>query len=116
MEGQFVQLVGSNAEKGSHLVYKSSRAACTGAVHTLFNAACEEYDLCVLAAKLYNCVSVGLLLLYGKKSCVYLLHEGYACRIGKSETCRACYADSELLVGIVRLYYFKLIRDGLLYL
>ena len=114
MERELVQLVGSNAEKCSHLIYEGSRAACAGAVHTLFNAAGKEYYLCVLAAQLYNCVGIRLLLLYREESCVYLLNEGNVCGIGKSETCRARNADREFLIRIVRLYYFKLIRDRFL--
>ena len=114
MERELVELVGGYAEKSSHLVDESARTSRAGAVHTLFNSACEEDYLSVLAAELDNSVSVGLFFLYGEKCRVYLLHEGYLRRIGKSETCRARDADLEFLVGVVRLYQLELVGNGLL--
>ena len=116
MEGQLVQLVCGNPQQCSHLVDECARTACTGAVHTLFNAACQEYYLSVLAAKLYNSVSVGLLLLNGKKSRVDLLNEWDIRRICQSQTCRARDTYGELLVGIVRLNDLQLVSHRLLYL
>ena len=109
MERKFVKLVCRDPEEGSHLVYECSRTACTASVHSLFNAACEEDYLRVLAAKLDDRVCVRLFLLYGEKCCVDFLHERDIRRVCESESGRTCYTDRELFIGIVRLNEFKLI-------
>lgn len=56
--GKLAELVGRNAHKRRHLVYKSARAARAGAVHTHFESAREEQNFRVLAAEFDHGVGV----------------------------------------------------------
>ena len=116
MSGQLVHLVDGDAEKSSHLIYECARSAGAGAVHSLFYAAREKYELGILAAQLYNTVCIGIILLYGYECTVYLLHKGESCRIGKTETRRTRDGGLEFCIGELFPDLLYLFSSGLAHL
>ena len=86
LQGEFVEFVGSDVEKGRHLVDERARTAGTGAVHAFVAAAVEENDLCVLAAEFDDGGGVGLDLTDNFPGRPDFLDEGDARRVGESET------------------------------
>ena len=116
MGGELVHFINGYAQKGRHLVDECAGTSGAGAVHALLHAACEEDYLCILAPKLYNAVCIRIVLLHGDKGGMYLLHKGQSCRIGKTQTRRACNSHSEPCIGVKGGYLLHLLRSGLPYL
>jgi hypothetical protein len=66
------------------LVDKSTRAAGTAAVHTLFRTARYKYYFSVLAAQFHRSIRVGIKFANGNKSSLHFLHKIYAAALRKS--------------------------------
>ena len=88
-KAQLIQLVRRHIQKHRHLVDKGSRAAGTGAVHALVDAAVKKDDLRVLAAQLDDGGGVWLQALDHLAGGEHLLHKGHEGPLGQTQTRRA---------------------------